>query len=223
MTKRQFKKSRRCIGATKFARVLVWLRLAVCLLVVGVVGVSYAFNFLSSKTTIAGADKIGELISQAFEIFKKEPATFFSLKMFGSLDKLYWSSMFEGLGLERGMLAKASFIVAGLFVLFFFARVKKSKQRVGAFFMLFLFSAADFAFHVMACGLPAFDKSALMLYIAYAIDLITVIACFRAIICGCFLNRNYQKGMRLERYNLRRIYREQRREQPIEISYMKWN
>ncbi len=223
MTKIQFKKSRKCINATKFARVFVWLRLFAVTLVMMAVAANYLLNFLSARMTVPGADEIGELLAQAFEIIKKEPATFFSLKMFGSLEKLYWLPMLDNVGVEAGLLAKGSFVVTALFVLFFFARVKRSKQRVGAFFMLFLFSAADLAFHILACGLPAIDKSSLMLYIAYAIDLLTVVACFRAIICGSFLNRNYQKGMRLEKYNLRRIYRAQRKEQPIEIAYMNWN
>ena len=53
MTKKQFRKSRRCINATKFARVFSWIRLFVTILSFIAVGASLAWVAISGATTNA--------------------------------------------------------------------------------------------------------------------------------------------------------------------------
>ena len=223
MTKKQFRKSRRCIGATKFARVFAWLRLFVTMLSFVAVFASLAWDFVSAKMEIAGAEDIGATIAQVLDILAKEPASLFSLKSFGAFGFNYWETLLKDVSVDANMVVWVALGVCFVLNCCLFNSVKKSKQKVGPFFTLFLFAIVDAGALFLAYGIPAYSTDSLMIYIGYALDLIMVVSCFRALFCGSFLNRNYAKGMRLERYNLRKIYREQRKEPPIEMAYMTWN
>jgi hypothetical protein len=223
MTKKQFRKSRRCINATKFARVFTWIRLFVTMLSFLAVYVSLAWVAVSGKMEITGAEKISETLKMVLDLLQKEPASLFSLKAFGAFGTNYWDKLLAGVAIDPVIVTWVALIVGFFLTCALFNSVKKSKQRVGAFFVLFLFAIVDTAMLFVAYGIPKYSADSLMIYIGYGLDLIMILSCFRAMICGAFLNRNYEKGMRLEKYNLRKIYREQRKEPPIEMAYMTWN
>ena len=167
--------------------------------------------------------KIGALITKALDVLRTEPVSLFSLKTFGAFGADYWGKLLTDISVDIKWVNLIALGVGFILTCCLFNSVKKSKQRVGAFFVLFLFAIVDAGVLFMAYGIPAYSKDVLMIYIGYALDLIMALSCLQAIFCGRFLTKNYRKGMCLEGYNLRRIYRQQRRERPIEISYMKWN
>lgn len=223
MTKKQFRKSRRCIGATKFARVFVWIRLFVTMMAFLAVFVSLAWEVAVNMAKLTGVEEIGATITQVMDILKMEPVSLFSLKAFGAFGVNYWGKLLDGMSVDAQVVSWVALFVGFILTCCLFNSVKKSKQKVGAFFVMLFFAIVDGALLFLAYGFPAFSKDVIMIYVGYALDLIMVIACFRAMLCGSFLNRNYEKGMNLERYNLRKIYREQRKEQAIEQAYMTWN
>lgn len=224
MTKKQLRKSRKCIRVTRFARTLVWIRLLVALIDFLVRGGLKIWTWLIAEhVTFMDASKVTELLKNGVNTLLPEPVSFFSLKAFGAFGSNYWYTLLKNSTIDARTVVWVSFFVGFLLVFFFFKRVSKSKYNVSAFFMLFLLSVVDAGMLFLAYGIPAYSADTLMIYISYGIALITILSCLFAMFSGAFLNRNYEKGMRLEGYNLRKIYRIQRKMPPIEQPYVEWN
>lgn len=207
MTEKQYNKAYKSLKATKFARSVVWIRLFITGLVFLAMLASYVLRVAPDKIAIKNADKIGEILTQVLEISKTEPLSFFSLKSFGAIGKFYWPALLEGTGWDPYIVKRVAYGVCALLGLFFLIRVGKSKKKASAFFMLFLFSVADLALHVVSFGLPAFTQDTILVYVGYLVGLFTMIITFNAMCKGAYLKRHFEKGMAIKKRELRKMYK----------------
>lgn len=207
MTKKQFKKALRSLSTTKGVRKLVWLRLFVTFLpFVAVLG-AYIWSVITANTTIANADQIGEIFTQAIDLAKIEPISFFSLKTFGALGTFYWAKLLDGTGINPELMSWVGLVVGLILTFFFFKRVKKSKKNSSAYFMMFLLSVIDIVMLFACLGIPAYSEKSLMTYIAYVVNLLTIIATFNAMVKGGYLKKNFEAGLGVKRSEIKKAYR----------------
>jgi hypothetical protein len=216
MTKKQFKKARRSLNATKLTRGVVWLRLFATFLAFIAFIAKYVWSAVSGAISGVDPAQVDDIFTKVFDIFNIEPVSFFSLKNYGAFGGEAWKEMLQGTGVKPEFVTWAAVIVGILLVSFFFKRVKKSKRNSSAFFMLFLLSAADLAANVLVGGIPAFNQENIMALVSLGVGVLTVLMTFNAMVKGGYLNKNFEQGMLLRKSELKRSYKASGAENVIE-------
>ena len=56
-------------------------------------------------------------------------------------------------------------------------------------------------------GIPAYSEEALMTYIAYGVNVLTVIATFNAMVKGSYLKKNFESGMLIKKRDIKKAYK----------------